>query len=71
MYRLGDSPIALHHLGVPHIVAGAVHMGHPPLSVRQVQIAFRVVAHGHRHRGRTVFCHFPIKLRRLLQGEAL
>ena len=67
----GDPPVTLHHLRVPHVVACAVHPGHAPILVRQVQIPLRVIPHRHGHGGRAVFRHIPVKLRGLLQRKAL
>ena len=71
MDGLSDFTVALHHGGIPHVVAGAVHMGHSPVLVGQIEVALRVVAHGNGDGCCAVLCHVGIEFPRLLQGEAL
>ena len=71
MDGFGDVSIALHHGGIPHIVAGAVHVGHSSVLVGQIEVALGMVAHGNGDGGRTVLRHVRIEFPGLLQSKAL
>ena len=66
-----DFSVALYHGGIPHVVTGAVHMGHPAILIREIQIALRMIAHGNGNGGGAIPGHVGIKLSCLLQRKAL